>query len=193
MQILDRYSQSNKFFDIKNGRVVDKILGPKFLEGRMHSTESKKKTYKEVGELSLMICGYFSQSLNKKIVDISYYQQLGVSAFISLDTLIPKEFEIPSFYKKFSKHFESISNFMTILSSESLESSVGLSEKSFIVLDTCQKKVSNIRRPFLHLRLLIFIFFNYSKIGLKNIIVLFFSCSSLSLKIFAPQVSFLWT
>jgi hypothetical protein len=39
---------------------------------------------RKVGDLSLFISGFFSDSLNRKLVDVDYYIQLGESAYGSL-------------------------------------------------------------------------------------------------------------
>jgi hypothetical protein len=68
--------------------------------------------------MSLLVCGYFSESVNKKIVDRDYYAQLGKMAFSHLNSVSPTFLDIPSFYGMVSTCFESMTTLMTILASK---------------------------------------------------------------------------
>lgn len=115
--VLDKFSLSQDFFETSEGKVREKILGMKLLEATQLSREEQKKAYKEVGDMSLMVCGYFSESVNKKIVDTHYYAQLGKMAFSHLNNVTPKFLDIPHFYGMVATCFESLTTLMTMLAS----------------------------------------------------------------------------
>ncbi len=71
--VLDKFSLSEDFFEMSEGKVRDKILGTKLLEASQMSKDEQRKVYKEVGDMSLIVCGYFSESVNKKIVDANHH------------------------------------------------------------------------------------------------------------------------
>lgn len=115
--VLDKFALSQDFFETSEGKVREKILGMKLLEATQLTREEQKKAYKEVGDMTLMVCGYFSESVNKKIVDTQYYSQLGKMAFSHLDNVTPKFLDIPHFYGMVATCFESLTTLMTMLAS----------------------------------------------------------------------------
>lgn len=116
--VLDKFALSQDFFETSDGKVREKILGMKLLEATQYSRDEQKKIYKEVGDMSLMVCGYFSESVNKKIVDTQYYAQLGKMAYSHLNTVSPTFLDIPSFYGMVATCFESLTTLMTILATK---------------------------------------------------------------------------
>lgn len=115
--VLDKFALSQDYFEISEGKVRQKILGMKLLEATQLNRDEQKKVYKEVGDMSLLVCGYFSQSVNKKIVDTQYYSQLGKMAYGHLNSMSPTFLDIPSFYQMVATCFESLTTLMSILAS----------------------------------------------------------------------------
>jgi hypothetical protein len=118
-EVLDKFALSQEFFDYSDGKAKEKILGMKLLEAMQMSRDEQKRTYKEVADMSLMVCGYFSQSTHKKLVDIHYYSQLGKMAYSHLNNCVPSFLDIPSFYAMIATSFESMTTLMTLLASQS--------------------------------------------------------------------------
>jgi hypothetical protein len=116
--VLDKFALSQDFFEVSEGKVREKILGMKLLEATHMSRDEQKKIYKEVADMSLLVCGYFSESVNKKIVDIQYYSQLGKMAYGHLNSIFPSFLDIPSFYSMFATCFESMTTLMSILAAK---------------------------------------------------------------------------
>jgi hypothetical protein len=113
--VLDKFALSQDFFDNSDGKVREKILGLKLLEATHMSRDEQKKVYKEVADMSLLVCGYFSESTNKKIVDAQYYSQIGKMAYSHLNSMTPSFLDIPSFYNMFATCFESITTLMSLM------------------------------------------------------------------------------
>lgn len=116
--VLDKFALSQNFFEVNEGKVREKILGMKLLEATQVGRDEQKKIYKEVGDMSLLVCGYFSESVNKKIVDTQYYSQLGKMAYSHLNTVTPNFLDIPSFYGMVATCFESLTTLMTIMATK---------------------------------------------------------------------------
>jgi hypothetical protein len=154
--VLDKFALAEEFFEVCDGKVREKILGTKLLEASQMTREEQKRIYREVGEMSLMFCGYFSQSVNKKIVDTHYYSQLGRMAYSHLNNVTPKFLDIPHFYGMVATCFESLTTLMTILASKEkgydnnflfkkIMAEEGLSEKEMLsagVIPSTTRKVS---------------------------------------------------
>jgi hypothetical protein len=116
--VLDKFTLSQDFFETSEGKIREKILGMKLLEATQLTREEQKRVYKEVGDMSLMVCGYFSESVSKKIVDTQYYAQLGKMAYSHLNNVTPTFLDIPSFYGMVATCFESMTTLMTILATK---------------------------------------------------------------------------
>ena len=114
--VLDHYSKAKKFFEYENGKVREKVLGTKLRELEALSNKYKKKVLKDIADTALCLCGYFSESLKKKLLDMSYYQSIGKIAYRRLNDFVPKVYGISDFYYSFSDDFDQIANLITIVS-----------------------------------------------------------------------------
>ncbi|MFL5784537.1 MAG: hypothetical protein ACJ76H_08020 [Bacteriovoracaceae bacterium] len=117
-EVLDKFALSQDFFEVSEGKVREKILGVKLLEAMQMSRDEQKRTYKEVADMSLLVCGYFSESVNKKIIDTHYYAQLGKMAYGHLNSVSPTFLDIPSFYSMVSTCFEAMTTLMANFASK---------------------------------------------------------------------------
>lgn len=117
--VMDQFGESVNFFELEEGKVKEKTLGLKLLQAQHLSREKRKTQLKDVADMSLLVCGFFSDSLNRKIVDVKYYQEIGVRAYLQLNNLEPKVLNIKSFYTTFARHFNEITNLMSIVSGHS--------------------------------------------------------------------------
>lgn len=119
--VLDRYAESANYFSVEeDGSIKEKVLGLKLLEVSQKGFRQKQMELKEIGDTALMLCGIFSESVNRKITDLSYYKSLGQSAYKQLNTIIPELYEMPDFYLNVSHFFQKIMSLLTIVSNELL-------------------------------------------------------------------------
>jgi hypothetical protein len=116
--VMEKLGDSSNYFETIDGKVRDKILGLKLLESSQLSKEKKKIVLRDVGETSLILCGYFADSLNRKIVDPKYYQDVGTIAYKQLNSFVPSAYDVPSFYKKLAINFNHVTNLITLVSKE---------------------------------------------------------------------------
>lgn len=116
--VLGKFALSENFFDVEEGKIREKILGTKLLEASHLTREEQKRVYKEVADMSLLTCGYFSESVQNKIVDVHYYSQLGKMAYSHLNTVHPKFLDIPNFYGMVMTCFEQLTTLMTLLAAK---------------------------------------------------------------------------
>lgn len=144
--VLSKYSLSSEFFDMSNGQVREKILGKRLLEASQLSTEMKKREYKDIADSALILTGYFSKSIDTKILDTSYYIQIGKTAYDNMNSLAPRCYDIPSFYKMMSTCFENLTRIMSIFGDKntntSFDSMDELSKLIMAIHDDDDKKVS---------------------------------------------------
>jgi len=116
--VLDKYGSSREYFENDNGKIREKVLGIKLLESKNLSKSQKLKEIKDIAETSLILCGCFSDSVSKKLNDVSYYQDIGRSAYLSLNKLIPSFYEQENFYKFVAESFHLITEFLMLLSKQ---------------------------------------------------------------------------
>lgn len=114
--VMDKFGMTNQYFDEINGKYREKILGIKLLETEQLSKEKQKATFKDIGDTALQLCGYFPDSMNKKIIDSKYYHEIGILAYLRLNSLVPKAYCIPNFYSLFAKNFSKATAMMSIVS-----------------------------------------------------------------------------
>lgn len=112
--VMDKYSNSQNYFEMVDGKMREKILGLKLLESGQMPKEKMKASLKDVAETSLLVCGFFSDSLNRKIIDVKYYQKLGMIAYSRLNTIEPTAYNVSSFYKNISRSFLEIITLMNL-------------------------------------------------------------------------------
>lgn len=114
--VMDQFGSSQRYFEVVDGKIREKILGIKLLESSQLPKDKQKTVIKDVGETALLLCGYFADSLNKKIIDTKYYNEIGVLAYSRLNSFIPKAYDTPNFFSKMSKHFHQVTNLIGLIS-----------------------------------------------------------------------------
>ncbi len=91
-----------------NGKKTRKTLAELFLQAGQESRTQRVGKMKLLGDRSLYISGFFSDSFQRKIIDIDYYVDMGRMAFESLSKDVSED--------TFSKLFRDISSqFLTLV------------------------------------------------------------------------------
>lgn len=116
--VMDNFGESSKLFIQEDNKTKEKILGIKLLESVNLSREKQKIELKDIAETSLFICGFFSDSLNRKIIDVNYYESLGKAAYQRLNHLIPDFYDVPSFYNQMARNFGEVTLLMNLVAKE---------------------------------------------------------------------------
>ena len=114
--VMDAYGESSKLFEQVDNKAREKVLGVKLMESSQFPREKQKQILKDIAETSLLMCGFFYDSLNKKIVDAKYYEDIGKIAYTRLDSFAPEAYDIPSFFKNMAIHFSDVTLLMSLIS-----------------------------------------------------------------------------
>lgn len=106
VKLLTHYMFADNLFDetSENGKKTRSTLAELYLKAMNSEPSLRCDLLKKLGDTSLYITGFFSESLNRKIVDISYYINMGESAFHSLASSVHEE-TYSKLYKDFSTQF----------------------------------------------------------------------------------------
>jgi len=98
----------------------DQPLAVTFAKALQAAGIAQRDGLRKVGGLSLFISGFFSDSLNRGLVDVDYYIQLGGSAYGSLARQTPGD----TFGDVFDELSEKFSNFVDVLTEVSERTSL---------------------------------------------------------------------
>jgi hypothetical protein len=85
-------------------------LGPKLVAALESGGARQRATLKEIGDASLFISGFFSDSLRRKLVDVDYYVAIGGQAYNALS-----RFESDAFSPVFAELADKFATFVDVL------------------------------------------------------------------------------
>ena len=113
--VMSNLGESEKYFDTREGKVQEKVLGVKLMESGQMPVEQRKRVLWDIGDTSLLLCGYFFKSVSNKIVDISYYRELGKMAYRRLDAIVPEMYDTTAFFKVLAELFDDMTAVISIV------------------------------------------------------------------------------
>jgi hypothetical protein len=117
--LLSRNIESERFFCMgPDGKPADTLLTDLYIQYLQAKTEEQKIILQRLGDICLMISGYFAESVRKKVVDLGFYFGMGGSAYRSLSTLV-EENEPRETFDELSVKFEFFSNVLGEMSERS--------------------------------------------------------------------------
>jgi hypothetical protein len=114
--VMDKFGTTEQYFEESEGKIKEKVLGLKLMESTLLPKNKQKLIVKDIGETALQLCGYFPDSLNKKIIDTKYYHDIGVMAYSRLNSFEPNAYNTPQFFLKFAKNFNQVTTLMSLVS-----------------------------------------------------------------------------
>lgn len=120
-EILSYYIRSEKLFEKKKGAIKysEKQLLDLCQKSRQISNTSEKLyLLKSIGDFSLYLSGFFRESLKRKITHLSYYEDLGESAYYMIGQNYENQFNL---FEKLSKNFKNLSKILFSLQKKSCE------------------------------------------------------------------------
>lgn len=65
--------------EFAKARISDKPMGLRLVTPE--DTAKRVQSLKEIGDTSLYVAGFFSESINRQLVDVDYYMGMGVTAY----------------------------------------------------------------------------------------------------------------
>ena len=108
--LLTRFITAENLFP-KNaeGKPSNQMLSELYAEYLNSNTEQKKQVLQRLGDISLMVSGFFSDSLQRKLVDSDYYFGMGESAYLQLSDL-QLSLHSKNMYEELGSKFKPFSN-----------------------------------------------------------------------------------
>lgn len=115
-ELLTKFIASENFFALSaDGKPSDQILTDLYAEFLKSNTEQKMQVLQRLGDVSLMVSGFFSDSLQRKIVDTDYYFGMGESAYLQLSDLQHSKHS-KTMYEELGSKFKPFSNVLSEMS-----------------------------------------------------------------------------
>ena len=122
VELLEFYLDARNLFDQNNSEAINKqptTLAEMLLTATNANHLEKIELLKKLGDRSLYISGFFGDSLQRKLVDIDYYAEMGGVAYGTLASHT-KEDTKSQVYKIFSRNFIEYVDVLTYVSQNSM-------------------------------------------------------------------------
>lgn len=114
-EVLSEHSKIHRYFDSRDNRYHEKVLGISLLNAMGLDSKARFRKLKEVADTSLIVCGYFVESIDRRILGVNYYKKVGMIAFLELDKISPDYLDQPSFFKSIVNIYDYIINTFQVL------------------------------------------------------------------------------
>lgn len=122
VDLLQHYLDAKNLFDPdydENGRRIPKTLAEMYLQANNAEDQTVKvELLKKLGDRSLYMSGFFGDSLQRKIVDVDYYVNMGGVAYATLATFV-REDTTAKVYSTISRRFIDFVDVLTYISHSS--------------------------------------------------------------------------
>jgi len=91
-------------------------------QAQFETAGNKIKIFKDLGDFSLFITGFFPDYFNRKVVDVDYYMALGKNAYENLSIIFKKisKSDFNLLFCELSEKFVSLTDILAEISSEGL-------------------------------------------------------------------------
>lgn len=115
VELLSRFMLTQNLYDkAEDQQTLERDpLAIQFLKAQSRGIDGseKIKILKKLGDTSLYISGFFGDSLNRKVIDLDYYREMGSIAYRMLSDTIRDE----SFHQLYHELYNKFSGFVDVL------------------------------------------------------------------------------
>jgi hypothetical protein len=117
IDLLEFYVPTANLFDDfdASGRRVRETLAETLLKAQNSEPHVRNELLKKLGDRSLYISGFFGDSLQRKLVDVDYYADMGCMAYGALASSV-REDMLARVYKEFSGRFLEFAEVLNFIS-----------------------------------------------------------------------------
>jgi hypothetical protein len=144
VDLLEYYVPTANFFDEidSSGRQTRKTLAETFLKAQNADPQTRLELLKRLADRSLYISGFFGDSLQRKLVDVDYYADMGGTAYGSLAGFVREE-NLAEVFRELSRRFLEFADVLTYISSRA---AVTNEENIMRLYETYSRTGSNLAR-----------------------------------------------
>lgn len=118
VDLLEFYVPTSNLFDEQDasGKKTRETLAETFLKAQNAEPLTRIELLKKLGDRSLYISGFFADSLQRKLVDVDYYADMGCAAYASLADCVYED-TLAKVYQEFARRFLEFAEVLTYISS----------------------------------------------------------------------------
>ena len=111
VDLLCFYISSDQFFEKKEGQTksYEGTLVDLYSKSQNSNTQEKLYFFKKMGDFSLYLSGFFRSAIKRKLIHISYYEQMGQTAYSTLSGFYGSK---PNVFNELSSEFKSLSQIL---------------------------------------------------------------------------------
>ena len=111
VDLLCFYLSSDQLFEKKEGQTksYESTLADLYKKSQTSKSQEKLYVFKRMGDFSLYLSGFFRSAMKRKIVHISYYEQMGQSAYSFVSESYGSK---PNVFKELSNEFKTLSQIL---------------------------------------------------------------------------------
>jgi hypothetical protein len=119
-EVLEHYISTDNLFDEQDlsGRKTRDTLAEMYLRAHNSDGATRFELLKKLGDSSLYISGFFSDSLQRKLVDVEYYAEMGGVAYRDLAG-VAREPESSRIFTEFSRRFIEFTEVLNVIAQKS--------------------------------------------------------------------------
>ncbi len=142
VDVLKHYLNIENLYDQEDssGKKTRKTMAEMYLGANQLAGKKRTETLKKLGDSSLYISGFFSDSFQRKIIDVDYYVDMGRMAF---DTLA-QDVDEDTFAKLFKDLSEQFLNLVDVLALISQRAKIMDEENVLRLMDVYSKTGSSL-------------------------------------------------
>lgn len=120
VDLLDHYMITQNLYEDPNEKNShNRTMAEKFLEAHLLSDNQKTEQLKRLADSALYVSGFFGDSLNRKLIDLDYYVDLGETAYASLADCSGEDL-VSKVYEELSSKFTAFMDVLTLISQKAL-------------------------------------------------------------------------
>lgn len=120
VNLLNFYLDARNFHEeaTEGGKPAPTTLAELYLTAQSEDHFKRQEILKRLGDRSLYVSGFFTDSLNRKLVDVDYYADIGGVAYAELASSAKEDAAI-HVYRLFSKRFLEFADVLSYVSQKS--------------------------------------------------------------------------
>ncbi|MFV1951199.1 MAG: hypothetical protein ACC630_04475 [Nitrospinota bacterium] len=124
VNLLSEFIRTDKAYPVEEGGKGEEALVTMLTKTLQSDYNDRIKRFKQLGDFSLFISGFFSDSLNRKLVDIDYYILIGGIAYNTLSQMMRNNEQGELFCNLFNELAEKFQLFVDVIAEVSERSSI---------------------------------------------------------------------
>jgi hypothetical protein len=142
VDILKHYLSVENLYDVEDGtgKKTRTTMAEMYLRANQLGARGRAESLKKVGDTSLYISGFFSDSFQRKVIDVDYYVDMGKMAFDSLAHDVSED----TFAKLFQELSEQFLNLVDVLAVISQKARITDEENVLRMMDVYARTGSNL-------------------------------------------------